>query len=109
MTQQIKIKSGSYKIRGKDVELAGMVFPMVEEFKMGAAGGYVTVDGKAIAGFPDRNIKIKVDSAESYQKVNSNTKITAREETDEEVIDRLRERFDILEDMTKAAKKGYAT
>ena len=27
MTQQIKIKSGSYKIRGKDVELAGMVFP----------------------------------------------------------------------------------
>ena len=37
MTQQIKIKSGSYKIRGKDVELAGMVFPMVEEFKMGAA------------------------------------------------------------------------
>ena len=43
MTQQIKIKSGSYKIRGKDVELAGMVFPMVEPFKVGAAGGYVTV------------------------------------------------------------------
>ena len=51
MTQQIKIKSGSHKIRGKDVELAGMVFPMIEEFKMGAAGGYVTVDGKAIAAF----------------------------------------------------------
>ena len=67
MTQQIKIKSGSYKIRGKDVELAGMVFPMVEEFKMGAAGGYVTVDGKAIAGFPDRNIKIKVDAADDYE------------------------------------------
>ena len=63
-------------------------------------------DSSSVAGFPDRNIKIKVDSAESYQKVNSNTKITAREETDEEVIDRLRERFDILEDMTKAAKKG---
>ena len=103
---KIKILEGTYKIRGKDVELAGMVFPMVEEFKVGSQGGYVTVDGTAVAGFPDRNIKIKVDSAESYQKVNSNTKVTAREESDEEVIDRLRERFDILEDMTKACKKG---
>ena len=103
---KIKILEGTYKIRGKDVELAGMVFPMVEEFKVGSSGGYVTVDGTAVAGFPDRNIKIKVDSAESYQKVNSNTKVTAREESDEEVIDRLRERFDILEDMTKACKKG---
>ena len=46
---QIKIKSGVYKIRGKDVELAGMVFPLVEDYKVGAQGGYVTVDGKAIA------------------------------------------------------------
>ena len=104
MTQQIKIKSGSYKIRGKDVELAGMVFPMIEEFKMGAAGGYVTVDGKAIAGFPDRNIKIKVDSADDYELTRAKT--TVREETDEETIERLRERFNILEDMTRACKKG---
>ena len=34
MTQKIKILSGSYKIRGKEVELAGMVFPLVEEFKV---------------------------------------------------------------------------
>ena len=60
MTTQIEIKSGTYKIRGKDVELAGMVFPMVEEFKVGSQGGYVTVDGSAMAGFPDRNIKIKL-------------------------------------------------
>ena len=56
----IRITEGTYKIRGKDVDLAGMVFPLVEEFKIGAKGGYVTVDGKAIAGFPDRNIKISV-------------------------------------------------
>ena len=66
MTTQIEIKSGTYKIRGKDVELAGMVFPMVEEFKVGSQGGYVTVDGKAMAGFPDRNIKIKVNSEADY-------------------------------------------
>ena len=106
MTQKIKILSGSYKIRGKEVELAGMVFPLVEEFKVGAQGGYVTVDGTAVAGFPDRNIKIKVDAEDAYQHVNSNTKITKREESDEETIERLRERFSILEDMTRACKKG---
>ena len=101
---QIKIKSGVYKIRGKDVELAGMVFPLVEDYKVGAQGGYVTVDGKAIAGFPDRNIKIKVDGPQDYERTKSKT--TKREETDEETVERLRERFEILEDMTKAAKKG---
>ena len=101
---KIKILEGTYKIRGKDVELAGMVFPMVEEFKVGATGGYVTVDGKAIAGFPDRNIKIKCDSADDYEVTREKT--TVREETDEETIERIRERFDILEDMTRACKKG---
>ena len=102
--ENIRILEGTYKIRGKDTDLSGMVFPLVEGFKWGAAGGYVTVDGKAVAGFPDRNIKIKVDSADDYELTRAKT--TVREETDEETIDRLRERFQILEDMTKACKKG---
>ena len=101
----IRIKEGTYKIRGKDVDLTGMIFPLVEEFKVGAKGGYVTVDGKAIAGFPDRNIKITCSSAEDYENADG-AQVTAREETDEETIERLRERFDMLEDMTKATKKG---
>ena len=56
----IKIVEGTYKIRGKDADMTGLVFPLVEEFKVGASGGYVTVDGAAVNGFPDRNIKIKV-------------------------------------------------
>ena len=105
MTQgNIQILEGTYKIRGKDVDLAGMVFPLVEEFKVGAKGGYVTVDGKSVAGFPDRNIKISVSSADSYK--NTADAVHVREESDEEVIERLRERFDMLEDMTKATKKG---
>jgi len=100
----IIINEGTYKIRGKDTSVAGMVFPLVEEFKMGAAGGYVTVDGKAVAGFPDRNIKIKVSDADAYESVDAAP--TQREETDEETIERLRERFEMLEDMTRAAKKG---
>ena len=103
--ENIRILEGTYKIRGKDQDLAGMVFPLVEGFKIGAAGGYVTVDGKAVAGFPDRNIKIRVSDADSVEDAGK-AKVTEREETDEETIDRLRERFDMLEDMTRACKKG---
>ena len=104
--KKIKVINGTYKIRGKDVDLAGMVFPMTEAFKVGAKGGYVTVDGKSIAGFPDRNIKIACDGEHAYEVVDASTKTSVREETDEETIDRLRERFEMLEDMTRATKKG---
>ena len=102
---QIKIKEGSYKIRGKDVDLSGMIFPMVDKFKVGAKGGYVTVDGRAVQGFPDRAIKIMCSSEHAYEDAGK-AKTTQREETDEETIERLRERFDMLEDMTRATKKG---
>jgi len=101
----IRIIEGTYKIRGKDVDLSGMVFPLTEEFKVGAKGGYVTVDGKAVAGFPDRNIKISVPGPNAYEHAGK-AQIEQREESDEEVIDRLRDRFDMLEDMTRACKKG---
>ena len=102
---QIKILEGTYKIRGKDVDLSGMVFPLVEEFKVGAKGGYVTVDGKAVAGFPDRAIKIMCSGTHAYEDAGK-AKSTKREETDEETIERMRERFEMLEDMTRATKKG---
>ena len=103
--EKIRLIEGTYKIRGKDQDLAGMVFPLIEGFKIGAAGGYVTVDGNAVAGFPDRNIEIRVTGPESYEDA-GNATVTEREESDEETIERLRERFDMLEDMTKACKKG---
>jgi hypothetical protein len=103
--KNIRIVEGTYKIRGKDVDLAGMVFPLVEDFKVGVNGGYVTVDGKSVAGFPDRNIKIACTSADAYEDAGA-AKVTKREETDEETIERMRERFEMLEEMTRACKKG---
>ena len=101
----VRLKEGTYKIRGKDVDLAGMVFPLVDGYKVGTQGGYITVDGGAVQGFPARNIKIKVTDANCFED-NVKAKVTKREETDEETIDRLRERFEMLEDMTKATKRG---
>ena len=102
----IRITQGTYKIRGKEADMAGLVFPLVEEFKVGAAGGYVTVDGAAVNGFPDRNIKIKVAGPEDYELVGDDVQSTVREESDAEIVERIRERFDMLKDMTKAVKKG---
>jgi len=102
----IRIVDGTYKIRGKDTDMSGLVFPLVEEFKVGAAGGYVTVDGAAVNGFPDRNIKIKVAGPEGYEQVGAEVKTTERKESDAEIVERIRERFDMLKDMTKAVKKG---
>jgi hypothetical protein len=104
--QNVKIVEGTYKIRGKDVDMNGMVFPLVEEFKVGARGGYVTVDGSAVNGFPDRNIKIKVEGPEGYELVGDEVSATVREESDAEIIERIRERFNMLKEMTKAVKKG---
>ena len=48
--QNVTIIEGTYKIRGNDTSVAGLTFPLVEEFKMGKTGGYVTVDGSAVNG-----------------------------------------------------------
>lgn len=101
----VEIINGTYKIRGTDTSVAGLVFPLVEEFKMGKTGGYVTVDGRPVSGFPDRNIKIKVSGPEDYELVGP-ANVQQREETDEEIIERIRDRFSMLNEMTKAVKKG---
>jgi len=103
--KSIRFKEGTFHLRGKDIELAGIVFPLVEGYKEGIRGGYVTVDGTPVAGFPDRNIKINVDGPHAYEDAGGVTH-SRREETDEEVIERLRDRFQMLEDMTRACKKG---
>ncbi len=54
----VKFLDGTFKLRGKDVDMTGMVLPVVEGFRVGVRGGYVTVDGKAVPGFPDRAIKV---------------------------------------------------
>jgi hypothetical protein len=102
----IKIVEGTYKIRGKDTDVSGTVFPLVEEFKFGSGGGYVTVDGTSVAGFPDRNIKIRCEGSDSYEIVGDSVAPTGRTESDEEIVERIRDRFSMLQDMTKAVKRG---
>lgn len=122
----IEIREGSYKIRGADTSMSGFRFELVEGYKEGAQGGYVTVAGGTVqpsnAGIPDRSIRIKCASTESYIIVSGDVPATpageksleqikvsdavVAHESDEEIIERLRGRFEVLKDMTKAVKEG---
>jgi len=44
-TALIQFKNGTYKIRGVDTSVEGLKFPLIEHFKTGKNGAYVTVDG----------------------------------------------------------------
>ena len=104
--KNVKFKTGHFSFKGRDIDVTDKVLPLSQGFKIGVRGGYVTVNGSAVAGYPDRNIKVYVDSEQSYTEVDSSVPATGGEETDEQVIERLRDRFSMLTDMTKAVRKG---
>ena len=128
MSARIEIIEGVYKIRGKDTSVAGYHFDLVEQFR--PEGGYVTVDGASIvpvlSGVPDRKIRIRCTGPSSYKLVGGEmpavrtrepegvlslaqdkvSEATVAHETDEEIVERLRKRFNILSEMTKAVRGG---
>ena len=102
------IKEGTY--RNKSVN--GQVFELVEQYKKTASGGHVTVrNGGVFENCPD-TIRIKVAGVAAYEFVSGFSTVedvapeTMTQETDEEAITRIRERFEILDEMTKAATNG---
>ena len=125
----IEIVDGTYKIRGQDVSMAGFRFELVEGFKTGAQGGYVTVAGGSVqpsnAGIPDRAIRIKCEGTTSYLMIAEGapaakvdrpgvksleqiqvSDASVAHESDEQIVERLRSRFQVLQDMTQAVKAG---
>ena len=131
----ITFVEGYYNIRGNPVNVGGMTFKLVEDFKVGKDGeGYVTVDGSSQPGFPERNIRVKCrqgaySAAGSTQPIPEGVSMltalkskkgetvtdftqvkvadsAVAHETDEQIIERTRMRFQILQDMTQAVKGG---
>lgn len=100
MTAQIKIVSGKY--RGSKIE--NTVFPMLRPVVAGAKGDYVTVDASNVLGSKFGKIRIMV---EEYEYVGeSDTVPTLKVETDEEIMARIEDRFEILNEMTRATVNG---
>jgi len=106
----IRIIKGEY--RNKPVR--NIAFTLVSGYASGAKGNYVTV--KNDGNFPNcpDTVRIKVDSIQNFEyvtgdAVQDNTvhfEKPAVVETDDEAMDRIRERFDILHEMTKATVSG---
>lgn len=111
MTQTITVKYGEYR----NQPIVNQSFELVKGYAEGKRGGFVTVknDGK----FPQvqiANVKIKVNNinditwgTEKPIMANANLELApVVTETDEEAMDRIKTRFNILDDMAKATIAG---
>ena len=99
----VRIKQGSYR----NQPITDKVFPMIKQFQLGTNGGFVTVDGTGMFG--KDKIRVSVTSPTDYELVDESeyTPVTTEPtESDEQVIERIAERFSILDDMTKAVLNG---
>ena len=103
--QKVLVRSGSYR----NLEIKDTVFTLVKEYTEGKDSNYITVDGAEHAGLPNSKVRIKVNP-ENFEllegEYESPHPSKANTESDEEIMDRLRERFQILDDMSYAACDG---
>jgi hypothetical protein len=107
---QVLIRNGEY--RRQDV--SGMKFTLVRDFQTDSKGGNIVVSNDGVfPGMPEQ-IRIRVDSIDDIEitgdrqviKQDKVVEFIKPEETDEQVMDRIEQRFSILDDMTKAAIAG---
>jgi len=106
---QVIINQGTY--RGNEVH--NQEFEMVTPVKNGKKGYFITVRPNAEIGGDRDKIRINVNPAnvsfpngELGSEVSIAVKNAVVEETDEEIMDRIADRFSILEEMTAAAIEG---
>jgi len=110
MTNFVKITDGTY--RNQPIE---GVFPLIKPTQQGKKGYFVTVDASALLGSERTSIRVVVPTLASVEPLegDANVEVTAspeakpeKKETDEEAIVRIRERFEILDQMTDAVANG---
>lgn len=113
---QVLVRRGVYR----NIPVIDTVFTLVKDYSVGARGGFVTVDSGGYFGSNHDVVRIRVDSIEDIEitgdsvNIDTATAVPARStavatapvETDEQVMERIEQRFNILDDMTKAAING---
>jgi hypothetical protein len=106
---QVLIKNGTYR----NAPIQNTVFPLVKGLTEGAKGTFITVDATDILPGRDK-IRVNVNDSSDYEIIGAGDSMevvtvptqTKREETDEEVMARIGERFDIMDAMTQAVVEG---
>ena len=105
MTGFVKIKNGTYR----NQTITDEVFPLVKQYQLGSKGGFITVDGTG--RFGKDKIRVTIASPVEYELVDATeyTGVVAHEyseQSDEERIADIAQRFEMLDVMTKAALNG---
>lgn len=98
---QVVVKKGVYAKK----PIVNTVFDLVKPVAQGSKGMFVTVDGEPL-GFPNRNLRILLDSERDVEYTGIVDTPEMPEETDEEAMNRIAGRFKILDDMSDAVANG---
>ena len=104
----IRVIRGTYR----NVPVQNTVFTLVKGITQGARGNYVTVKNEGIFPGKPSEVRILVDNISDIEYTSSMTDTTTpapaaeSAESDEQAMIRIRERFDILHEMTKATVSG---
>lgn len=103
---RIKLINQKFRINGETIDLHDKEVRLVKDYQTDEKGGFIIIDGTSCDNLPNKLIKLRAKK-ENYTLVQGDpVKAGIKQETDEEIMNRLRDRFQILEDMTKATKKG---
>lgn len=102
----VSIKSGKYR----NAKISG-VFPLVKDVSFGKKGAFITVDASnQFAGLGNIRVLLNdVNNVEHVDAVIAEAQMGNKPEvaeTKKEAMDRIRRRFDILQEMTRAVIKG---
>jgi hypothetical protein len=106
----IRIKRGTYR----NAPIINTTFKLVRGYQVGVKGGYVTVKNEGHFPIDIDNIKIKVDNISSIEYLTGEpmteavveSQVSLPQETDEEAMNRISTRFQIMDEMTKACIAG---
>ena len=98
----VLIKSGVYR----NLPVINTQFKLVEGIKHGAKGAYITVKNEG--QFPQQieNIKIKIEGPDAFEINGEYVKTETVTETDDEAMNRIATRFEILDEMAAACING---
>jgi hypothetical protein len=102
----VTVLQGEYRLLGKQMDVSGRTFGLIHGYREDSNGGYIQVDAGEHRDIPNDRIRVRVESADCIQIKGPAVKDIGSTESDAEVIERLRIRFDQLESMTRAVKSG---
>jgi hypothetical protein len=98
----VLIKNGVYR----NVPVVNIAFELIKGPQTGTNGKYVTVKSFGYFGPDYDNVRIRIDSEDDIVVNGIDTADPVVIETDDEVMDRIALRFDILQQMTRATIAG---